>query len=117
MFPWLNIPSPGFHSIAHSGAAAFTQKIAIDTWFFSQVAYLAAQLGTNPEGGHDVGQYGHPGIEQYVNAGALIHVLLRLPPMTENEATGVPPADHGAERLDPHGLRVFPAEHAAKRVR
>ena len=49
-FPWINVPTPGFHSIAHSGASAFTQKTAIDTWFYSQVAYLAGKLGTNPEG-------------------------------------------------------------------
>lgn len=49
-FPWINVASPGFHSIAHSGAAAFTQKTTIDTWFYSQVAYLAQQLAANPEG-------------------------------------------------------------------
>ncbi|HET6146988.1 MAG TPA: DUF1552 domain-containing protein [Polyangia bacterium] len=49
-FPWINVATPGFHSIAHNGAAAFTQKTVIDTWFISQVAYLAAALGTNPEG-------------------------------------------------------------------
>ena len=49
-FPWINVASPGFHSIAHSGAAAFTQKTTIDTWFYSQVAYLAGQLAANPEG-------------------------------------------------------------------
>ena len=31
-------------------ASSFTQKTAIDTWFFTQVAYLAGKLGTNPEG-------------------------------------------------------------------
>ena len=53
-FPWLTPPvtSPDFHGIAHLGAAGgmYPQKRLIDTWFFSQVAYLAAQLGTNPEG-------------------------------------------------------------------
>jgi Protein of unknown function (DUF1552) len=49
-FPWINVSNPGFHAIAHNGASAFTQKTAIDTWFYTQVAYLAAKLGTNPEG-------------------------------------------------------------------
>lgn len=54
-FPWLTPPvtSPDFHGIAHLGAAGGTypQKQLIDTWYFTQVAYLAAQLGSNPEGG------------------------------------------------------------------
>lgn len=49
-FPWINVASPGFHTIAHNGSSSFTQKTTIDTWFFTQVAYLAGQLGTNPEG-------------------------------------------------------------------
>lgn len=49
-FPWINVASPGFHTIAHAGSGSFTQKTAIDTWFYSQVAYLAGQLGANPEG-------------------------------------------------------------------
>ena len=53
-FPWLTPPvtSPDFHGIAHLGAAGGTypQKTQIDTWFFTQVAYLVNQLGTNPEG-------------------------------------------------------------------
>ena len=50
-FPWLNIPSPDFHAIAHLGSTGFPQKVQIDTWFYSQVAYLAGQLAANPEGG------------------------------------------------------------------
>ena len=50
-FPWLNIPSPDFHAISHLGSTGFPQKVQIDTWFYSQVAYLAGQLAANPEGG------------------------------------------------------------------
>jgi hypothetical protein len=50
-FPWLNIPSPDFHAIAHLGSTGFPQKVQIDTWFYSQVAYLAGQLAANSEGG------------------------------------------------------------------
>jgi hypothetical protein len=49
-FPWINVASPGFHAIAHNGATSFPQKVLIDTWFFSQVAYLAGQLAQNQEG-------------------------------------------------------------------
>jgi hypothetical protein len=49
-FPWINVATPGFHTIAHNGASSFTQKTQIDTWFFSQVAYLAGKLGTSSEG-------------------------------------------------------------------
>jgi hypothetical protein len=49
-FPWLNIPSPDFHAIAHQGSNGYTAKIQIDTWFITQVARLVQQLGTNPEG-------------------------------------------------------------------
>ena len=50
-FPWLNVPSPDFHAISHLGSAGFPQKVQIDTWFYSQVAYLAGQLAANSEGG------------------------------------------------------------------
>lgn len=49
-FPWLNIPSPDFHAIAHQGSAGYAAKAQIDAWFYSQVAYLVGQLAANPEG-------------------------------------------------------------------
>jgi hypothetical protein len=49
-FPWLNIPSPDFHAIAHQGAPGFAQKTPIDVWFFTQVASLVGQLAATPEG-------------------------------------------------------------------
>jgi Protein of unknown function (DUF1552) len=50
-FPWLGIPSPNYEAIAHLGAAGYAQKTQIDTWFYSQVASLVAQLAASPEGG------------------------------------------------------------------
>jgi hypothetical protein len=50
-FPWLNIPSPDFHAIAHLGSTGFPQKVQIDTWFYAQVAYLVGQLAASSEGG------------------------------------------------------------------
>jgi Protein of unknown function (DUF1552) len=49
-FPWLGIPSPDYSAIAHQGAAGYPQKTRIDTWFYSEVAGLVAQLAANPEG-------------------------------------------------------------------
>lgn len=50
-FPWINVATPAFHTLAHNGQSSFPQKVIVDTWFFTQVAYLAQKLGTNPEGG------------------------------------------------------------------
>ena len=49
-FPWLNLNSPDYHAIAHEGSASYSQKTAIDTWFFEQVAALVADLANTPEG-------------------------------------------------------------------
>jgi hypothetical protein len=50
-FPWLNIPSPDFHAIAHQGSANYTQKSAIDQWFYQQcVAEIVGKLAAVPEG-------------------------------------------------------------------
>ena len=50
-FPWLEIPSPDFHAIAHQGSANYKQKVLIDQWFYSQcVASLVAKLAAVPEG-------------------------------------------------------------------
>jgi hypothetical protein len=50
-FPWLNIPSPDFHAIAHQGSANYAQKSVIDKWFYQQsVAELVSQLAAAPEG-------------------------------------------------------------------
>lgn len=50
-FPWLNIPSPDFHAIAHKGSADFTDKTAIDTWFYTAaVAEVVSRLAAVPEG-------------------------------------------------------------------
>lgn len=49
-FPWLDIPGPDYHAIAHEGAASYTPKTAIDRWFFSEVAKLVQELESTPEG-------------------------------------------------------------------
>jgi hypothetical protein len=50
-FPWLNIPSPDFHAIAHQGSANYTQKSQIDQWFYQQcVAEVVGKLAATPEG-------------------------------------------------------------------
>jgi hypothetical protein len=50
-FPWLNIPSPDFHAIAHQGSTNYAQKSVIDQWFYQQcVAEVVAKLAAAPEG-------------------------------------------------------------------
>lgn len=50
-FPWLNIPSPDYHAIAHQGSAGYTQKTAIDQWFYqAAVAEVVGKLAAAPEG-------------------------------------------------------------------
>ena len=51
-FPWLTPPinSPDYHAIAHQGAAGATNKTAIDTWWYTQVATLLAALEASTEG-------------------------------------------------------------------
>jgi hypothetical protein len=50
-FPWLNIPSPDFHAIAHQGSANYAQKVVIDQWFYQQcVAEIVGKLAAVPEG-------------------------------------------------------------------
>ena len=49
-FPWLNIGSPDYHAIAHSGAGAYAQKTLIDQWFYSQVALMVKDLASATEG-------------------------------------------------------------------
>jgi len=50
-FPWLNIPSPDFHAIAHQGSANYTQKLTIDQWFYQQcVAQIVGKLAGASEG-------------------------------------------------------------------
>jgi hypothetical protein len=54
-FPWLNIPSPDYHAIAHQGSAGYTQKTAIDQWFYKQaVAEIVGKLAAAPEGAGSV---------------------------------------------------------------
>ncbi len=50
-FPWINIPSPDMHAIAHQGTANYDQKSQIDRWFYQQcVAELCAKLDAAAEG-------------------------------------------------------------------
>jgi len=50
-FPWLNIPSPDFHAIAHQGSANYAQKAMIDQWFYSAcVAEVVGKLAAATEG-------------------------------------------------------------------
>ncbi|MGD0674539.1 MAG: DUF1552 domain-containing protein [Polyangiaceae bacterium] len=51
-FPWLTPPitSPDYHALAHQGAAQATNKTAIDTWWYTQVATLASALAASTEG-------------------------------------------------------------------
>jgi len=50
-FPWLNIPSPDFHAIAHQGSSNYTQKAMIDQWFYTQaVAEVVGKLAAASEG-------------------------------------------------------------------
>jgi hypothetical protein len=50
-FPWLNISSPDYHAIAHQGSAGYTNKTAIDTWFYkAAVAEVVSKLAAVPEG-------------------------------------------------------------------
>jgi Protein of unknown function (DUF1552) len=50
-FPWLSIPSPDFHAIAHQGSANYTQKAMIDQWFYQQaVAEVVSKLAAATEG-------------------------------------------------------------------
>jgi hypothetical protein len=50
-FPWLNIPSPDFHAIAHQGSANYAQKKVIDRWFYEAcVAQVVSKLAAATEG-------------------------------------------------------------------
>jgi uncharacterized protein DUF1552 len=50
-FPWLNIPSPDFHAIAHQGSANYAQKAVIDQWFYQAcVAEVVGKLAAATEG-------------------------------------------------------------------
>jgi len=50
-FPWINIPSPDFHAIAHQGSSNYAQKAQIDQWFYSQaVAEVVSKLAAASEG-------------------------------------------------------------------
>jgi len=49
-FPFLNLPSPDYHAVAHQGKSGYTNKTKIDTWFFTQVANLVKDLDSTPEG-------------------------------------------------------------------
>lgn len=50
-FPWINIPSPDMHAIAHQGPSNYQQKSLIDQWFYQQcVAELVGKLAAVPEG-------------------------------------------------------------------
>jgi hypothetical protein len=49
-FPWLNIPSPDYHAIAHKGKNDYTDKTKIDNWFYTKVAELVKDLDSTPEG-------------------------------------------------------------------
>ena len=50
-FPWLNIPSPDFHAIAHQGSANYAQKAVIDQWFYQAcVAQVVGKLAAATEG-------------------------------------------------------------------
>jgi len=50
-FPWLNIPSPDFHAIAHQGSANYAQKAVIDQWFYQAcVAEVVGKLAAVTEG-------------------------------------------------------------------
>ena len=54
-FPWLNISSPDYHAIAHQGSAGYTQKTAIDQWFYqASVAEVVSKLAAAPEGSGSV---------------------------------------------------------------
>lgn len=51
-WPWLNFPSPDYHAIAHQGAAGYTKKTPIDTWYYTNVvANVVSQLAASPEQG------------------------------------------------------------------
>ena len=50
-FPWLNIPSPDFHAIAHQGSMNYAQKAVIDQWFYTAcVAQIVGKLAAASEG-------------------------------------------------------------------
>jgi hypothetical protein len=50
-FPWLSIPSPDFHAIAHQGSANYAQKAVIDAWFYQAcVAQVVGKLAAATEG-------------------------------------------------------------------
>ena len=54
-FPWLNIPSPDFHAIAHQGSANYAQKAVIDAWFYQAcVAQVVGKLAAASEGSGSV---------------------------------------------------------------
>jgi hypothetical protein len=54
-FPWLSIPSPDFHAIAHQGSANYAQKAVIDQWFYQAcVAQIVGKLAAATEGGSTV---------------------------------------------------------------
>jgi uncharacterized protein DUF1552 len=50
-FPWIDIPSPDMHAIAHQGSANYDQKSLIDQWFYQQcVAEVCKKLDAVTEG-------------------------------------------------------------------
>ena len=47
-FPWLNIPSPDFHAIAHQGSANYAQKTVIDAVVLSGVRRRRSSASSPP---------------------------------------------------------------------
>ena len=66
-FPWLNIPSPDFHAIAHQGSANYAQKKVIDAVVLSGVRRRARRQARRRHRGehHRPRQHGDPGDQRH----------------------------------------------------
>jgi len=76
-FPFLGI-TQDYHNIAHQGPAGYAQKIKIDNWYYTQVAYLAQQLDMTMELGGTALDHSVIGVTTDMNEGAG-HYNGRLP--------------------------------------
>jgi hypothetical protein len=76
-FPFLGITGD-YHGIAHQGPGGYANKIKIDTWYYTQVAYLAQQLDGIMELGGSALDHSVIGVTTDMNEGAA-HYNGRLP--------------------------------------
>jgi hypothetical protein len=85
-FPFLGV-SGDYHGIAHQGSAGYPAKTKIDSWYYTQVAYLAQALDATAESGGTVLDNSVIGVTTDMNEGAS-HYVGRLPFLLIGSAGG-----------------------------